>query len=125
MKPGKIISEKEYILKREFNRKNKTEDLSPPVFIDTKKMEQEVPDGITFAAHMTIESHKALEFMVNCIEFCPDRNQNKAGYVIKNFTEQEKVKQLIYFFADDKYTCRRIDKLFRVKLPWKKIDNAL
>lgn len=91
------------------------------IMIDTQKMESEVPDGIKFCAHMTIESEKALKLVVNNIAFCPDKKQGKAGYVIKNFTETDKkVKQIIYFFADDKYTCRRIDKLFKTKLPWER-----
>ena len=115
------ITEKQFQLQRIAAQKKKSEKKTEPIFVDTVKMEEEIPDGINFAAHMTIESQKALEFMVNCIEFCPDRKQKKAGYVIKNLMENEKVKQLIYCFADDKYTCRRIDKLLKVKLPWKKI----
>lgn len=115
----KYISDKKYFREKKISQQKKV--TPPPVHIDTQKMEEEVPDTINYASHMTIESQKALEFIVNCIEFCPDRKQKKSGYVIKNLMEGEKVKQLIYCFADDKYTCRRIDKLLKVKLPWKKI----
>lgn len=121
MKKKKYISEKKYFLEKKISKQEKV--TPPPIHIDTKKMEEEVPDQIKFAAHMTIENQKALEYMVNCIEFCPDRKQKKSGYVIKNLMEGEKVKQLIYFFADDKYTCRRINKLFKAELPWIRLDK--
>lgn len=118
MKKHTITSERQYLIERQVKKNQTISKEYDPVFIDTKKMEESVPDSVKFASHMTIESEQALKFIINMVEFCPDRKQKKAGVVIKNVHEKEITKQVIYFFADDKYTCRRIDKLFRVKLPW-------
>jgi coenzyme F420-reducing hydrogenase alpha subunit len=89
------------------------------VFIDTEQMINEVPESVKFGSYVKISDEKTFKFFINMIQFCPDRKNKKAGMVVKNMLDEKgDTHQIIYFFADDKYTCRRLNKLFRTNLPW-------
>lgn len=97
------------------------------VYVDTEKQLAELGEKYRFVIHLYTDNP---EYISNIIYNSPDYEQKNLGFVIKTMEpvnkkegEPAEPRYINYIFAIDRYTCKRMDRELKEKLPWHDLSN--